>query len=571
MSGNSTLFTTDLPKILPMSKLYDPDVDVSSSVNTTKFIPAVNSLLVDDVYIYIVTSVDEVTGKSTYRPLSVIDSNATKRILEYGNSFYALFFAPVQITDNNGNKLQLTRLNVDDKLTFFGDSVTNYVIVKTSATGVESIISQYFDETNTNTGRTCKVAGSTDAKKCVPCYSYDELVAGETYILKAYDAAGNIVSEFKLIGVEASMLSVDIDENPIIDFYVKANQFASIDGLGTNAVFLYQGQDVKELTIYPYIKYADGTEESIVIDGKHGFIYGLEEIKTDIVGSVYNVLIKYAIGSDTLASNVSGYGENRYLSCSFDVHIIDRNIKEVSKIQIVPEFNINTNVWTLASVTYFTDRNVAPVITPVANATNFVGSDTRFNMTQNITVESSIVNSDGSKANGVNEYKIEVRDNPDNRIDPFLISDSEADDRIFGLNRAPNNIPPQIYYGINPANNMSGYFIPANTYVSPNFNDKVSCFLYNFYDCANPPIVGEEGSAPRPTHFNIRVVGSSRLLMTNPVAIEDFENILPLLTTLPDTPDQWVGSTVIVEFWKANENNFDILYGVPVRIRRFSN
>lgn len=571
MSGNSTLFTTDLPKILPMDKLYDPDVDVSSSINTTKFIPSVNSLLVDDVYIYIVTSVNEATGKSTYRPLSVIDSGATKRILEYGNTFYALFFAPVQITDNNGNKLQLTRLNVDDKLTFFGDSVTNYCIIKSSATGTETIISQYFDETNTNTGRMCKVAGATDSKKCVPCYSFDELEAGETYILRAYDSAGNLVAEFKLIGVEATALSIDIDENPIIDFFVRANQFVSLDNLGNNAIFLYQHQNVDELNIWPIIKYADNTEEHVVIDNVHGFAYGLEEIKTDVVGATYNVLIKYAIGSNVSSPIASGYGDNRFVSCSFDVHILDGNIKEIAKIQIIPQFDINANKWSLGSATYFRDRKLTPIITESAIIDNFDGSDTGFNKTQDISVKSEQINVDGSVTTRTERYKLEVKSNPDQVSNPFLIADyNTVDDRIFGLDKAPNNIPPQMFFGVQPDSGLSGYFFPKNTYVSTNFNNKAECFLYNFYHCANPPMSPEEDIAPTPTHFNVRTL-SNKILMTVPVAVEDFENILPLITTLAGVEDQWVGSTLIIEFWKDLGNNkFDILYGVPVRVRRYT-
>lgn len=566
--SKSTLFTSDLPKIIPMDKLYDPDVDDQSSINTTKIIPAVNSLLVDNVYIYIVTSVNEVTGKSTYRPLSVIDTGATQRIFEYGNTMYALFFAPVQITDSNGNKLQLTRLNVDDKLTFFGQSVTNYCITKTSSTGVETIISEYFDESNTNAGRICKIAGEGEFKKCVPCYTYDIMEAGSFYTLKAYDSAGNLVTEFKLIGIEASALSFDLEENPIIDFYVRANQFTNVDGLGTNAIFLYKNQNVDELNIWPIIKYADGSEEHVVIDNVHGFIYGMEEVRTDLVGSTYNILVKYAIGRDVNTSITTGYGENRFLSYSFDIHIIDAQSADISKIQLIPTFDPSNNRWTLGTATYFIDRSMRAVLSKTAEVEGFDGS--LFGVTQNIRVKHEQLNPDGSITERIQDYNIEVRDNPDSISNPFLFSDKNAvDGKIFGNDRLPDNIPPQIKFGLNPVNNQSGYFFPTDTYASPNFNSKAECFLHNFYFNANPPMSGSEDKAPTPTHFTIRTVGRNAPLFASPIPVEDFENVLPIINTVSGNPGQWVGTTLIVEFWKENNTNYDILYGVPVRVVNF--
>ena len=137
-------------RVYPLSVIYDPDVDLPSSLESeAKIIPAVSSIVVDDMSglhntVYVVVAVDNETLKSTLRPAAFAEINdqTVDRILSYGNNIYMLYYSPVTITDDTNTTIKCNRLSIDDKFTLFGNHSANYQLVRTNADGTKTIISQ---------------------------------------------------------------------------------------------------------------------------------------------------------------------------------------------------------------------------------------------------------------------------------------------------------------------------------------------------------------------------------------------------------------------------------------------
>ena len=137
-------------RVYPLSVIYDPDVDLPSSLESeAKIIPAVSSLVVDDTSglhntVYVVVAVDNETLKSTLRPAAFAEINdqTVDRILSYGNNIYMLYYSPVTITDDTETEVKCTRLSIDDKFTLFGNHSANYQLIRTNSDGTKTIISQ---------------------------------------------------------------------------------------------------------------------------------------------------------------------------------------------------------------------------------------------------------------------------------------------------------------------------------------------------------------------------------------------------------------------------------------------
>jgi hypothetical protein len=89
-------------------------------------------------------------------------------------------------------------------------------------------------------------------------------------------------------------------------------------------------------------------------------------------------------------------------------------------------------------------------------------------------------------------------------------------------------------------------------------------FLDNFYYNAEPPKNGNESVAPAPTHFIVRTTEGIPLLPTE-LSINSFSDELKL-ASITDEPNRYVGSTLIVEFLKIDNDKTEILYGVPVDV-----
>ena len=164
------------------------------------------------------------------------------------------------------------------------------------------------------------------------------------------------------------------------------------------------------------------------------------------------------------------------------------------------------------------------------------------------------------------KLSIELRD-PNNTYPWFLLKDdySQTEEPTYGDNTTPH-IAPVIYYG--PITSTDGtvvntYRIPSELFKTTLSQTATEVFLENFYFNARPPKIDQESAPPIPTHFTVRAPVSGIAILTQPREVEKFADPLYLNANL----DQYVNSTLVVEFWKQiDDSSFELLYGVPVMV-----
>ena len=304
MSINKTvLFGEKAAGVYRMSDIYFPDEENPISPEQSgKIVPAVGSLVVDDTkglhnQQYTVVAVDQDTYYPTLIPSSFSYDTSTQpdRVVNYGNDLLMLYFQKTTI-QKNGQNLVVTRLIVDNKLSLFGNHAATYQLLKYNDNGQLETISRWYRPNGIMAGTAIPMleTGVNGIRKCDGCYTDSELTEGESIICRIYSAGGIQISELTLIAKKAHMLNeLASVANPIVDMVIKSNQL-----LGKNILFLYTGQNVSELAIFPHLIYSDNSDVRVAIDGLKGFVYGLEDIRTEIPGMEYRLLIKYYLGDD---------------------------------------------------------------------------------------------------------------------------------------------------------------------------------------------------------------------------------------------------------------------------------
>lgn len=306
MSVNKVvLFGEKAAGVYRMSDIYFPDpTNPVSPEQSGKIVPAVGSLVVDDTkglhnQQYTVVAVDQETYYPTLIPSSFSYDTSTQpdRVLNYGNDLLMLYFQKTTIK-SNGQELRVTRLIVDNKLSLFGNHAATYQLLKYNDSGVLETISRWYRPNGIAAGTAIPMleTGVSGIRKCDGCYTDVDMTEGESVICRIYSAGGIQISELTLVAKKAHMLNERASvANPIVDMVVKANQM-----LEPGVLFLYTGQNSNELAIFPHLIYSDNQDVAVAIDGLKGFVYGLENIKTDISGMEYRLLIKYYLDDNDI-------------------------------------------------------------------------------------------------------------------------------------------------------------------------------------------------------------------------------------------------------------------------------
>ena len=560
-----SIYGEDQARVYPLTRIYDPDVDGKDPSASGKIVPEVCSQIVDDTtglhnQLYTVTAVDPETYKVTMVPTSIVMTEDAQpdRILSYGNDIYMLYYATVVITDNTGTTVRLTRLVIDNKLAFFGQHGAQYELIRTASDGTTTVVSQYFDTSNTPAGTRVPVVETAvpGVRKCTNCYSYATFENGEQIALRIYDAAGILITVVQLITKEALILAeLDDGVNPITGFDIVANQMLDGD------IILYTNQNKAELALYPQITYADGTTQVVSIDGLSGFLYGLEDVSTIYPGASYTLTAKYYITDDIPSTIAEGEGV-RYLACTKTVRIVNSSKYSISKISVIPVWQSNLDNYRLELFAYKENRRGFALLSKTATVDNFVPN--LFEERQVITLHASQTPDSGVEEPYEQTLSIELRD-INKKYPWFLMKDDyDSSDPTYGDNNNPH-VAPVIYYGPDRTTDdtvVNTYFIPEELFQATQTQTADEKFLENFYFNSCPPMIDQESVAPTPTHFTVRDPSSGICILTQPRSVEEFSKPLYLNANL----DQYVNSTLVVEFWKEIDGGFDILYGVPVMV-----
>ena len=581
MNVKSVLFGERAAGVYLKSEIYDPELGTSPDVSG-KIVPAVGSMVVDDTVglhnqVYVVTAVNQLTYKATLVPATfVIDAEAqVDRVLSYGNDIFMIYFSSV--TKNvSGSNVNLTRLIVDNKLSLFGKHAATYQLIKIDDDGNEEIISRKYIAGTDNQlipdGTSIEMlnTGVEGIRKCDGCYTDVELTEGEEIRCDVYTAGGIIIAQIKLIAKKAHLLNETIDTaNPIVGMFVKGTQQTS-DG----DLFLIQGQQIDELGIYVDLKYKDGSTNSVAIDGRRGFCYGLETVTSGIIGSEFEIIVKYYLSnSDATGTIESGSIEEntmtKYIVKTAKIKIVSGEKDIISKVSPIPVWNASERKWNLKFLRYRDGRLQSPYVGSNSSDPEYVSivsgfNGNTFNTQQDVTISyKEIVNNLGSTANRTQRFFIELRDKtaPTTGYNNWLIKDSSDAIVSYG-DYTGNHVRPRIKYV-----NNSGYFIPSDVFAANTSQSAVEVFLENFYYNANPPKRADETMAPEPTHFRVKLADENGTPLTRvAIPIEDFANNLNIITGNNDE-NYLIGTTVVVEFLREIDSaTCEYLYGVPVDV-----
>ena len=373
------------------------------------------------------------------------------------------------------------------------------------------------------------------------------LTDGEELRFEAINSAGVVVIELTVIAKEATILNtLTLSSNPITGLDAECSQ---IDG--DNWV-LYTDQDFEELSIFPFVSYADGSKRNVSVDNMSCFMYGVDDVDNDFPGNTYEILIKYFLGKDETSTVNEELDGSRFINLTKTLYIDVRDKYSFSKISAIPLWWVENSVYVLRFIGYHENRTGLTDVTSVVEyVTGMEFNNSLYNIQQQIQIVVPYTDEAGDTVSFNQTIYLTITD--PSSTEPFLIRTTAAGVGYGSENALYNR--PQIRY----SSDNENYYIPSTF-----FND-VDQFLFNFYEAATPPwLTASETEAPTPTHFTIRDSMSLATLVTTPIAIDDFATAftLPYVTT----PGEHVGSTVIVEFLLEVSDEYSILYGVPVEV-----
>lgn len=603
MSTRTVLFGERAAGVYLLTEIYDPDIDGANVSSSGKIVPAVGSQIVDNTkglhnQLYTVVAVDQSTYKVSMVPSTyVVDSTAqVDRVLSYGNDIFMLYFSPATIKIGTDN-VTVTRLIVDNKLSLFGNHAATYQLTATDNNGNETIISRWYDATGVAKGSAIPMleTGVEGIRKCDGCYTDAIVNEGDVVTCRIYSAAGIMIAQIQLIAKAAHFLNESISSaNPIVGLEVVANQMFE-DG----TLYLFQNQNVEELAIFVKLHYANGIVREIAVNNRdQGYVYGLEEIRTDVVDETYPLTVKYYLGNNDVTdenayvynlttdttvregvvyytrtalantwqyspvattvgeaipantyyertvveynNEINADGAIRFIARHTTVRIVTGTQDLISKLSVIPIWMGTASGWTLKFAYYRKDR--------------IAYSSTKYPITldgydpllygekQNVTINThELVN--GIKTPYTQNFVIELREPGDITSTTseniyWLIADDAADKTPYGSGSP--KIRPRIYY------DDKRYTIPSSVFTGNTVQSAVEVFLENFYYNANPPTTANESAAPEPTHFIVKT-SDGVSLMTNRKEVVNFTGDLKL-DLGGGLPNRYVGSTLLVEF-----------------------
>lgn len=537
-------YKPNTPGIYLLSSIFDRDID-GDPQTSLKIVPAVGSLIVfPNNILKQVTHVDDSFSSPTYLKVTYGDvvtslPDPDLELINYGRDVLMLYYDKRQSP---------TRIVVDSKLRLIGSNTTGYRIIRTLESGQREVLSLYLDTEGSIVGNLIPVnSGGVDNVLIFGTgYTLVEIIQGEILTLELIDSAGIITGTATLIAKEATILNtIELASNPIIGFDAECSQIS-----GDNWI-LYVGQDINELSIHPYISFADGTRRIVPINNMSTYMYGYEDINTNLAGNIYPIVIKYYLGSDeqsTISQDIDG---TKFVTMTKNVIIGSLEKFTYSKISVVPIWNSGTSRYSLRYIGYVESRNIVTDVTSlVSYVSGFGYNNALYNLQQEIRITVPFENEDGNTVNFNQTFFLTV--SSPGQSQPFLIQQT-VDGVAYGSENALYNRPSILYDG-----DLQQYFISSIRFVNS------TELLRNFYLAGSPPwLIASEIQPPTPTHFTIRDSVSLRTLVA-PIPIEDYEEAFTLSSLT--TPDAFANSTVIVEWLIEFGGLYKILYGTPVEV-----
>lgn len=546
------LFRGSEPDVYLKTDIYDPDIHGLPAVAPEGLtVPAIGSLVIDgDVgnrVLWVVDRIEDISfeGETVPKvyliPADVIDDgDSSTRLVSYGNDTLMLYY---------DDRSTPTRCVPDSKFVCIGGSAAEYRLVKT-INNEEVVISLLLDNVGSIIGDRIPIVDSSieGIRTLEDCYTANDLDDGDIVTIQIFDSAGVMTTTAKMTCKRSTILNDLVSSsNPIVGFDANANQ---IDGAN---FIVYLGQNPEDLTLWPEIAYSDGQREIITIDGINTFVYGLDEVNSDVIGLQFPILIKHFLASDIAATIALGEGA-RYIQVEKNVLIVPRVYSEFTKIGVAPVYSSGTGEWSLQFIGYYASRDNFKLINP-GDVTYVTGTfdGSVIGSFQEFTIGVPYVNESGNTVQFTQDMAVKVEGIA--HPEPFLVAEDLVTTFVYGEESLVHKRPTIQYDGV-----RETYFIPTSRHAD------LAEFLDDFYDRSAPPfLAGTEIEAPTPTHFILRSVTNGMVLTPTPIDVTLYDQEMTLVTS--GGPDQYLNQHVIVEFLSYNGTSYDVLFGmgtVPV-------
>ena len=201
------------------------------------------------------------------------------------------------------------------------------------------------------------------------CYlkSNFSIVEGESIQMEIYsfDVETNyahMVMNVTLIAKEAAALdTTDITTRRITNFDVEIN---GNDNAG-DIWYLQQGDNVKtSFSMMPKITFDDGSDMTVPIDNRSCYVYGLEDVKSALVGREFQILFKFfphkRLNVDW--QKIGMTPTKNFLTCRKTIKIINNLSNTIRKIALIPAWNQVAQQYSFYFMIFRTDFEAPPII-----------------------------------------------------------------------------------------------------------------------------------------------------------------------------------------------------------------
>ena len=526
------------------------DIFNPNNPQTGKYFPSLYSLVIkEDGTVWYVATRDETNFKVTLKPINLVKTdtdNDEVSLITYGNDKYCLY---------QDTRVSPYKLVADAKILFYGNNLKEYQLIKYDNDGNELIISMYLDNTDTFVSSRIPMAPISNTYQAyrfpTNCHTTMDLQEGEPVIMRVYNNLGNIAAEITVY-VRSGVWLNDLlsHTNPIVKLDAECLQTVGDD------FYVKERQDPKHLNIRPYLLYAGGEKVYLNVDNAQCFIYGLEYFLPSYPGYSQTIVIKYFLNHRESALNNDTTGNVRFLTCTKRIVVLkDRDDYSV-KISVVPTYNTPTQSWKLNYFLYTDERSTVKEISDyitLDDQWNFDGSQAKWGTEQRVVMNYDLQEVLNTTDPLPGSQVIYITVNNPSSYERYTFRDNNNTSIVYGTDSSLSR-RPVIHYDIT----RNQYFIPTSIFQNQ------EAFIESFYRKARPFFdTRTETQAPTPTHFVIRDTTTGQQLIAHPIEVEEYGTAWSTVATAPNLN----GSVVLVEFLLEVNNNFMILYGVPVDVR----
>lgn len=548
------LFKDERPDFVFTDQIYDPDLDGEYIEGMNKLIPHPGSGAIDrqTSILYYVASVDPVTYKSELVPARILVTSEVDdeiKILTYGTDRFMLY------VDERESPVFL---QPDTRAIIFGSATCEYRLVRYNSRGEKEIISVYVDSNGDIRGERIPLT------TIVPGSAVKQLTNCHTLLSHLEDGEVVEAEVFNSIGVHCATITLYVKHATILNDLASSNQFiTSFDAYSNqmlgNDFYLYCKQDYHHLVITPYVTYADGATEDLVVNNVDTFVYGLDrDTIAEFPGQKHKIMIKKYLTNKQMSTISKQLGDTRYITCEKTITVIANESLDAIKVSLVPIYDAHTKSYYLKYIAY-SDRwdKVVDVGNAVTEAIKFDGG--LFNQTQQVMFDVDLSKVLGASATLPYRQTNWIHLKPYNVFQRYIISDVADMSVCYGVESSVVR-RPIIFYDPK----LEQYYIPTSRFANQ------EAFLEAFYKNAKPmfdPRV--ELEPPTPTHFTIRTLDDLNTVVTVPIEVGSYSKAWNI--TRKGNPSMLVGWNVMVEFLQlTSSGEYSILWGSPVDVFQVS-